>query len=55
MTRPVVLVNARLLDPGSGLDVIGGLLVENGRIAALGAGLADAAVADAITAENSRA
>jgi dihydroorotase len=34
--RPLALVNARLLDPASGLDGRGGLLVENGVIAAFG-------------------
>ncbi|HET6521844.1 MAG TPA: hypothetical protein VFG47_18775, partial [Geminicoccaceae bacterium] len=33
------LLNARLLDPASGLDAPGGLLVEDGRIADLGPGL----------------
>ena len=36
MSRPVVLVNARLLDPATGLDVRGGLLVVGGRIVELG-------------------
>ena len=35
----VAYVNARLLDPASGLDAMGGLLSDNGRIAGLGAGL----------------
>lgn len=34
--RPIAFRNARLIDPASGLDVKGGLLVENGRIAAVG-------------------
>ncbi|MCS7266779.1 MAG: dihydroorotase [Geminicoccaceae bacterium] len=36
MSRPVLVVNARLLDPASGLDRRGGLLVVGGRIAELG-------------------
>ena len=32
-------VNARLIDPASGLDATGGLLVEDGRIADIGPGL----------------
>jgi dihydroorotase len=35
-TRRTVFCNARLIDPASGLDVKGGLLVENGKIADLG-------------------
>jgi dihydroorotase len=34
--RRIAFCNARLLDPASGLDVKGGLLVENGRIADIG-------------------
>jgi len=34
--RPVVFLGARLLDPASGLDAAGGLLVVDGRIAELG-------------------
>jgi dihydroorotase len=34
--RRIAFRNARLLDPASGLDVKGGLLVENGRIADIG-------------------
>ncbi|MEX2008858.1 MAG: dihydroorotase [Dongiaceae bacterium] len=34
--RPVVFLDARLLDPASGLDAAGGLLVVDGRIAELG-------------------
>lgn len=46
--RPVLFANARLLDPATGLDTVGGLLVREGRIADLGpqltaaTGLADA-------------
>jgi dihydroorotase len=36
VSRPVVLVNARLLDPASGLDGRGGLLAIGGRIAEFG-------------------
>ena len=34
--RPVLFANARLLDPATGLDAVGGLLVKDGRIADLG-------------------
>ena len=34
--KRVAFRNARLVDPASGLDVKGGLLVENGRIADIG-------------------
>ncbi len=36
MNRRIAFKNARLIDPASGLDVKGGLLVENGRIADIG-------------------
>jgi dihydroorotase len=36
MTRRLAFRNARLIDPASGLDAKGGLLVENGRIADVG-------------------
>jgi dihydroorotase len=36
MSRRIAFKNARLIDPASGLDVKGGLLVENGRIADIG-------------------
>ncbi len=39
MGRRTAFVNARLLDPASGLDAAGGLLVEDGRIADIGPGL----------------
>ncbi len=46
--RPTAFANARLLDPESGLDAPGGLLVRDGRIADVGAGLfADGAPDDA--------
>ena len=34
--KRIAFRNARLVDPASGLDVKGGLLVENGRIADVG-------------------
>jgi dihydroorotase len=34
--RPLALVNARLLDPATGLDEVGGLLIEDGGIAEFG-------------------
>ena len=37
--RRVAYVNARLLDPDSGLDAPGALLTEGGTIADLGSGL----------------
>lgn len=36
MSRPFAILGARLLDPESGLDTVGGLLVRDGRIAGLG-------------------
>ena len=36
MKRPIAFRNARLIDPASGLDAKGGLLIENGRIADVG-------------------
>ncbi len=36
MSRRIAFKNVRLIDPASGLDVKGGLLVENGRIADIG-------------------
>lgn len=36
MSRPLLIVNARLLDPASGLDTKGGLLAVNERVAELG-------------------
>ncbi len=35
-TRRIAFRNARLIDPGTGMDVKGGLLVENGKIADIG-------------------
>src|ERR1700685_2233474 len=37
--RRIAYKNARLIDPASGMDVKGGLLVENGKIADIGPGL----------------
>jgi dihydroorotase len=39
--RRTIFCNARLIDPASGLDAKGGLVVENGTIADVGAGLFD--------------
>ena len=39
MRRPVVVVNARLLDPASALDAKGGVLVVGGRITDIGPGV----------------
>ena len=48
MSRRVAYLNARLVDPASGLDTVGALLTENGRIADLGPALtADGVPADA--------
>ena len=41
MNRGVLFVNARLIDPGSGLDAEGELIVVDGKIADLGPGLLD--------------
>jgi len=38
MTKRTAYLNARLLDPASGLDVVGDLLVENGKISDIGPG-----------------
>ena len=38
--QPLLIANARLLDPASGLDAPGALLVQHGRIARFGPGLA---------------
>ncbi|HEX5006225.1 MAG TPA: dihydroorotase [Hyphomonadaceae bacterium] len=46
MTGRTVIYNARLLDPASGLDEKGGILVENGVIADIGAAVAKTTVAD---------
>jgi dihydroorotase len=39
MSGRTIFCNARLIDPASGLDAKGGLVVENGKIADVGAGL----------------
>jgi dihydroorotase len=39
--RPILFCGTRLIDPASGRDAPGDLLVADGRIAAIGAGLAD--------------
>jgi dihydroorotase len=39
--RPILFSGTRLIDPASGRDAPGDLLVADGRIAAIGAGLAD--------------
>jgi len=36
MMRPVAFRGCRLIDPASGLDAKGGLLIDNGRIADVG-------------------
>jgi dihydroorotase len=41
--RPLLLVNARLIDPATGRDEKGGLLIENGVIRDLGGGLTSSA------------
>ncbi len=38
MTRPLLIENARIVDPASGTDQIGAVLVENGRISDLALG-----------------
>ena len=45
-TRPVALVNARLVDPGTGLDQQGGVLISEGAIADLGPHIADGELGD---------
>ena len=46
MTGRTVIYNARLLDPASGLDGKGGILIENGVIADIGAAIAKSTVGD---------
>jgi dihydroorotase len=46
MTGRTVIYNARLLDPASGLDEKGGILIENGVIADIGAAVAKATAGD---------
>jgi dihydroorotase len=50
MPRPLLFRGARLVDPDSGFDMRGDLLVENGRIAALG-GAIQAGAAEIVAAE----
>jgi dihydroorotase len=45
--RHIALVNARLIDPASGLDQLGGILIADGRIADLGRHIAAGAAGDA--------
>jgi dihydroorotase len=47
--RPLALVNARLIDPATGLDAFGGLLISGGVIADLGMHITEDAIADAET------
>jgi dihydroorotase len=47
--RPLVLVNARLIDPVTGLDAFGGLLISGSVIADLGMHITEDAIADAET------
>ena len=42
--RPLALVNARLIDPATGLDAFGGLLIANGVIADLGMHIMEGAI-----------
>jgi dihydroorotase len=49
MTR-ILIRNARLLDPASNSDAPGGLLIENGKIADIGAGVREASDAEIIDA-----
>ncbi|MGL5446214.1 MAG: dihydroorotase [Rhabdaerophilum sp.] len=42
--RPILLADARILDPASGLDCVGGVLVEGGVIRDLGPGLVPSAM-----------
>jgi dihydroorotase len=49
MTRTLI-TNARLLDPASGLDAKGGVLIEDGRILDVGANVKEAAGAEIIDA-----
>ena len=42
--KPLALVNARLIDPASGLDAFGGLVIANGTIADLGMHITEGSV-----------
>jgi dihydroorotase len=46
MTGRIAIYNARILDPASGRDEKGGILIENGLIADVGAGIAKTTIAD---------
>ena len=46
--QPTAYINARLMDPASGLDTPGSLLSLNGKIADLGANLFSGGVPDSI-------
>jgi dihydroorotase len=46
MTGRTVIYNARVIDPASGLDEKGGVLIENGVIADIGAGIAKTTAGD---------
>ena len=46
MTGRTAIYNARLLDPASGLDEKGGIYIENGVIADVGAGITKTTAAD---------
>ncbi|MBM3544954.1 MAG: dihydroorotase [Alphaproteobacteria bacterium] len=45
-SRPIALVNARLIDPFSGLDQMGGVLIVDGSIADLGPHITEGSVGD---------
>ncbi len=52
MNRNIAYTNARLIDPASGLDTVGGLLTADGTIAEVGASIfADGAPGDALVVE----
>lgn len=45
--RPTALLNARLIDPGTGLDVTGGVLIADGKVVDFGPGVTAASLGDA--------
>ena len=47
MTKPLALINARLVDPAQSKEIKGGVLIANGVIADVGAGVTKANVGDA--------
>jgi len=47
MTKPLALINARLVDPAQSKEIKGGILIANGVIADVGAGVTKANVGDA--------